>query len=210
MRMKLAVSVGVTCFLLATIAPAYAQQQHAPNQEKAHEQQAKPERPRPAPTAARPAQPPREPQRSYGGTYHGTVQHNGPTIGGVHQSGVPQNQAQVRSGFVQSRAASWKNDHRTWRQRGGYNGYRIPQDRFRQYFGRDHFFRISRLPLRFVGGYPRFQYDGYWVMFVDPWPEDWPPTWYQTDDVYIDYVNDGYYIFDRMHPGIGIAIDISL
>ena len=28
-----------------------------------------------------------------------------------------------------------------------------------------------RLPMVYVGGYPRFQYDGYWVTFVDPWPE---------------------------------------
>ena len=45
----------------------------------------------------------------------------------------------------------------------------------------------------FVGGYPRFQYDGYWVTFMDPWPEDWAPTWYETDDVYLDYTGDGYY-----------------
>jgi hypothetical protein len=51
------------------------------------------------------------------------------------------------------------------------------------YFGSTHVFRMSRLPLVFVGGYPRFQYDGYWVTFVDPWPETWPPTWYETDDV---------------------------
>ena len=61
----------------------------------------------------------------------------------------------------------------------------------------------------FVGGYPRFRYDGYWVTFIDPWPGDWPANWYETDDVYIDYVNDGYYLFDPMHPGIPIAVTIS-
>ena len=53
----------------------------------------------------------------------------------------------------------------------------------------------------FVGGYPRFQYDGYWVTFIDPWPETWPPNWYETDDVYLDYTGDGYYIYDRNVPG---------
>ena len=115
----------------------------------------------------------------------------------------------MRSGFTQSRAKSWTTDHRTWQQRGGYNGYRVPDDRFRSYFGRDHFFRISALPMLFVGGYPRFQYDGYWVTFMDPWPENWPPTWYETDDVYIDYTGDGYYVYDRNYPGIGIAVMIS-
>ena len=94
-------------------------------------------------------------------------------------------------------------------QRGGYNGYRIPDERFRAYFGRDHFFRISGLPLVFVGGYPRFQYDGYWVTFVDPWPDTWPANWYETDDVYLDYTDDGYYLYDRERPGPGIAVTIA-
>jgi hypothetical protein len=115
----------------------------------------------------------------------------------------------VRSGFGQSRASSWNNDHRTWGQRGGYNGYRVPQDRFRLYFGSSHYFRIYGLPMVFVGGYPRFQYDGYWVTFVDPWPETWPDTWYETDDVYLDYTGDGYYLYNRTRPGPGIAVTIA-
>jgi hypothetical protein len=115
----------------------------------------------------------------------------------------------VRSGFGESRAHSWNNDHRTWSQRGGYNGYRIPEERFRSYWGRQHYFRIFSLPMVFVGGYPRFRYDGYWVTFVDPWPETWPATWYETDDVYLDYTDDGYYLYDRMRPGPGIAVTIT-
>ena len=115
----------------------------------------------------------------------------------------------MRSGFGQSRASSWNNEHRTWAQRGGYNGYRVPEDRFRLYFGRDHFFRIYGLPMVFVGGYPRFQYDGYWATFVDPWPESWPANWYETDDVYLDYTDDGYYLYDRMRPGPGIAVTLA-
>jgi len=149
------------------------------------------------------------PQQSYGGVYHGGVQPAGLTHGGVHHSGVPQQQAQVRSGFGQSRASSWSSDHRTWGQRGGYGGYRVPEDRFGLYFGSDHSFRLYGLPMLFVGGYPRFQYDGYWVTFVDQWPETWPETWYETDDVYLDYSNDGYYMYDRMRPGPGIAVTIA-
>jgi hypothetical protein len=205
------ISTATLFLLFGIIAPAYAQheqqgrEQGRPQEGQQHQQgeQRQPQARGPAPSQGRP------PQQSYGGFYHGGVQPNGPTHGGVHHSGVPQNQTQVRNGFVQSRARSWDNDHRTWAQRGGYNGYRIPEDRFRLYFGRDHFFRIYSLPLNFVGGYPRFQYDGYWVTFVDPWPQMWPATWYQTDDVYIDYVDDGYYLFDRMHPGPGIAITLS-
>jgi hypothetical protein len=61
-----------------------------------------------------------------------------------------------------------------------------------------------------VGGYPRFQYGGFWFSMVDPWPEYWAHNWYETDDVYVDYVNDGYYMYNRRHPGVAIAINVSL
>lgn len=206
--MKLAISAAALFFLLGTIAPAYAQgEQHEKEQGKPEQGQHQQSAPQQHQTpAAKPAQ---RPQPAYGGVYHGGVQATEATHGGVHPSGVPQHQGQVRSGFTQSRASSWNTQHRTWTQRGGYNGYRIPDDRFRLYFGAGHFFRINRLPMLFVGGYPRFQYDGYWVTFIDPWPETWPPTWYETDDVYIDYTGDGYYLYDPMYPGIGIAVTIS-
>ncbi len=204
---KLVVSAGVLCLLLGTTASVFAQHEHEGNQQGS--------RPAPAAHPARPAQQPRaaaparSSQQSYGGVYHGNIQRNSPTYGGVHQSGVPQHQGQVRSGFVQSRATSWNDEHRTWAQRGGYNGYRIPEARFHSYFGREHFFRINHLPMVFVGGFPRFQYDGYWVTFVDPWPQDWSPLWYENDDVYLDYTDDGYYLYSRSHPGIGLAVTIS-
>jgi hypothetical protein len=60
-----------------------------------------------------------------------------------------------------------------------------------------------------VGGYPRFQYDGYWISAVDPWPESWGNDWYDTDDVYVSYVDNGYYLYNRSYPSEGIAINIS-
>ena len=211
MQIRQAISAGAALLLFGAVAPLYAQDQHQgddhgrPQQEQQHQQGPQDQHhqqpaPKPAP----------KPQEHYGGSYHGGVQPTEPTHGGVHPSGVPQHSGQVRDGFKQSRAHSWNDEHRAWSQRGGYNGYRIPDDRFRLYFGAGHFFRIGRLPMLFVGGYPRFQYDGYWVTFMDPWPEDWPPTWYETDDIYIDYVDGGYYVYDRNYPGIGIAVLISL
>jgi hypothetical protein len=58
-------------------------------------------------------------------------------------------------------------------------------------------------------GYPRFQYQGYWITLIDPWPQEWSNNWYDNDDVYISYGNDGYYMYDRNYPGMGIAISIS-
>ena len=58
-------------------------------------------------------------------------------------------------------------------------------------------------------GYPRFEYGGFSFLLVDPWPEYWQEDWYQSDDVYIDY-EDGYYLHNRSHPGIRLAITVAL
>jgi hypothetical protein len=131
------------------------------------------------------------------------------------QRGNEQHHTQEQHRFQESvwqkhRAQSWRSDHRSWQQRGGYHGYRIPDDRFRGAFGPDHGFRIYGRPFQVVGGYPRFQYSGYWFSLVDPWPEYWANNWYDTDDVYVTYVDNGYYLYNRRYPSVGIAISISL
>ena len=121
-----------------------------------------------------------------------------------------QQQHVQQSAWQQHRSQSWQSDHRNWQQRGGYHGYRIPDDRYRGYFGPDHGFRIYGLPFLVVGGYPRFQYQGYWFSAVDPWPEYWANDWYDNDDVYVTYVDNGYYLYNRRYPNVGIAISISM
>jgi hypothetical protein len=115
-----------------------------------------------------------------------------------------------QTAWQQHRAGNWQSDHRTWQQRGGYSGYRIPDNRYHGYFGPSHGFRIEGLPFLVVGGYPRFQYGGYWFSLVDPWPGYWADNWYDTDDVYVGYVDNGYYLFNRRYPTTGIAISISM
>ena len=110
--------------------------------------------------------------------------------------------------WQEHRASRWEAEHRTWGQRGGYGGYTIPQDRFYRQFGVEHGFRIRARPTIYMG-YPRFQYGGFGFMFVDPWPEYWSDSWYVDDDVYVDY-DDGYYLYNRRYPGVGIAITVVL
>jgi len=61
-----------------------------------------------------------------------------------------------------------------------------------------------------VGGYPRFQYGGFWFSLVDPWPQSWANDWYENDDVYIEYSNGGYYLYNRSYPGYAIAVNVYL
>lgn len=107
------------------------------------------------------------------------------------------------------RTEQWQNQRRTWAQRGGYGGYYIQRDRFDHYFGPQHMFRIRTRPT-IVGGYPRFQYGGYQFMMADPWPASWPQNWYSTDDVYVDYGGDGYYLYNRRDPGFSFALSIVM
>jgi hypothetical protein len=117
---------------------------------------------------------------------------------------------QQQVAFQNDRAHSWQSEHRTWQQRGGYSGYRVPDDRFREYYGQDHAFRIYSLPVVFVGGGQRFQYGGYWFGLIDPWPEYWSSDWYESDDVYVNYDRDGYYLYNRRYPSDRVAISFYL
>jgi outer membrane biosynthesis protein TonB len=85
-------------------------------------------------------------------------------------------------------------------QRGG-NG-RIPDDRYRANFGREHTFRVTQ------GDYRnhRFQYGGYWFGFSDPWPSNW----LYSQDVFVVDINGVYYLCNPMYPGVNIALNITL
>ncbi len=77
---------------------------------------------------------------------------------------------------------------------------RIPDDKFRASFGRQHTFVVNRPTV--VGGQPHFQYGGYSFAIVDAWPVGWA----YTDQCYIDYIDGEYFLFDLLHPGVQIAL----
>jgi hypothetical protein len=81
---------------------------------------------------------------------------------------------------------------------------RIPEDKFRAHFGRQHTVVINHPTI--VEGQPRFQYGGYWFTIVDAWPVGWA----YTDNCYIDYVDGEYFLFDLSHPGLRVAISVVL
>jgi len=135
--------------------------------------------------------------------------HQEPNHGQARSREVHEQHAAQHDAWQDHRAKHWEHEHHTWHERGGYRGYHIPEDRFRAHFGRGHWFRVHSAPVIVVGGYPRFQSGGFWFSVVDPWPEYWSRTWYETDDVYVDYVNDGYYMYNRRHPGVAIAVNVS-
>jgi hypothetical protein len=94
-------------------------------------------------------------------------------------------------------------EHAEGSRPAGQGGH-IPDDKFRQHFGRQHTVVINRPTI--VEGQPRFQYSGYWFVISDPWPVDWA----YTDQCYIDYVDGEYFLFDLLHPGVRIALFVVM
>jgi hypothetical protein len=78
-------------------------------------------------------------------------------------------------------------------------GQRIPDDKFRSNFGRQHTFRVRT---KVVEGQPRFQNGGYWFVLSTPWPGDWD----YADDCYVDYIDGEYVLIDLRHPGVQLAL----
>ncbi len=77
---------------------------------------------------------------------------------------------------------------------------RIPEQKFRAQFGRQHTFVVNRPVI--VEGQPRFQYAGYWFVIAD----SWPLGWVYTDDCYIDFIDGDYFLFDVLHPGVRVLL----
>jgi TolA-binding protein len=87
-------------------------------------------------------------------------------------------------------------------QRSNGNRGRIPDDRFRANFGREHSFRVSQ------ADYNRdrhFQYGGYSFVFVDAWPSNW----LYTQDVFVVEINGVYYLCNAAYPDVNIALSIE-
>jgi hypothetical protein len=211
-------STAILSLLLGIAAPAYAQheqqdqKQDHPEQKQSEHEQAKPQQEHGQQQQQEHAQQQQQQdqKQQHSQQQQDRNQQQQQQRGNEHPKRTQEEQRVQQSAWQEHRSQRWDSDHRNWQQRGGYNGYRIPDDRYRGYFGQDHGFRIYGLPFLVVGGYPRFQYEGYWISLVDPWPEYWGNDWYDNDDVYVTYANNGYYLYNRRYPNVGIAISISM
>jgi hypothetical protein len=79
---------------------------------------------------------------------------------------------------------------------------RIPDDKFRANFGREHTFRVTE------GDYRnhRFAYGGYSFGFVGVWPSNW----LYTQDVYVVDIDGVYYLCNPVYPGVNLALSFTL
>ena len=83
------------------------------------------------------------------------------------------------------------------------NTRRIPDADFRAHFGRGHRFAPGRMQV--YEGRPQFTYSGYVFELINPWPSDWV---YDSDDYYVDYFDDEYWLCSFTHPEVRLELII--
>ena len=117
------------------------------------------------------------------------------------QKGQAHARQQPQRGRQQTRAVAHNRGNNSKGNNGNHYG-RISDDHYRAHFGHEHSFRMIRP--RMVKGYNRFQYGGYSFGFNQPWPGGWS----YDDNVYVEYVGGGYYLYNPRHPGVQITLNI--
>ena len=174
MRLIGVISTAVLSLTLGVAAPAYAQQEQRDQQE---EQKAKPAHQ--DEKKAQQEKPAKQGERS-------TQQQDKNTKQEERNAQQQQHTQQAKPGQQAQHAG----------------GGRIPDDRFKANFGREHRFRVSQAD---YSRNRRFQYGGYWFGFVDPWPSNW----LYTQDVFVVEINGVYYLCNPMYPGVNITLSFA-
>jgi hypothetical protein len=179
--MRLLSAIGISVLALAIVVPAYAQDKPDQKEEEkdkpAKEKEKKEEPSKPMKEEDRKAEPEKK-----------NIQEEKTT-----QQQEKKNQQEQRDTQQQTR----NNQEQKNVQRG-----RIPEDRYRAHFGREHTFRVSQGDFR--SG--RFQYGGYWFGFGG----EWPSNWLYTQDVYVIEINGVYYLCNPAYPGVNLLINVTL
>jgi flagellar motor protein MotB len=178
-------SAAVLSLILVAAAPIYAQEEHPQQEEHAQQGEKKAQPEKPAQQEEKNAQQEEKKEQSE----KPAQQEEKKT-----QQEKPAQQEEKKS------QGEKPAQHEEQAQRTSADNHRIPEDRFRASFGREHVFIINRPVI--VEGHPRFQYGGYWFGFSQPWPVGWA----YTDNVYVDYIDGGYYLYNPFHPGIRVVI----
>jgi hypothetical protein len=204
--MKLAIPTAALLLLLGTTASVYAQEK---GQEEHSTQQAKP-----AQTQAKPAQPERQakpaaqerqakpaaqqPTKSAKPAQQPRTQQAARTQPRAQQAAKQPVRAQAEP--AQPRTQQARESRPATGNSGASSHGRISDAHYASSFGSGHNFHVNQGEFN----NRRFSYGGYSFGFVDPWPVGWG----YSDDVYVVYVDGGYYMCDVVHPGVRLSISI--
>ena len=192
MRTGRLLNLTVLCFLIASSALIYAQEPRQDENRAPRQQEPRPPEPRQPEARPEPRPEPRHDET------------NAPRQDEVRPP--KQNRHEQRSEEDQRSRDQMRSvpERGQERQRPAGRSAHIPDDRFRQQFGRSHTFAVR--PVGVSGGQQGFIYSGYTFVFIDPWPEDWA----YDDGYYVDDIDGDYYLYDLMHPGLRSALFVVM
>jgi hypothetical protein len=187
--MNYAISMTALLFFLGTTASAYGRQEKpAEHSEGGHAQEARPAQEHAQPSHAQESKP--------AGASH---QQEAKPAAQQHKEAA----THTTQSHTTTTTTHTTESHATAQNPGGTNHGphgRISEAHYSASFGSGHSFHVNR------GDYDRhrFAYGGYNFGFVQPWPVGWG----YDDDVYVVYDGGGYYMYDRIHPGLRLSINI--
>ena len=181
-------STAVLSLTLGVAAPAFAQEQQQEEKAKPAKQE---EKAKPAEQEKQKAQPAAKQEEK------GAQQQEKNT-----RQEEKNTQQQEKNAKQEEKNAQQSRPQQQEKRAGNNGGNRIPDDRFKANFGREHSFRVSQ------GDYRnhRFQYGGYSFGFVDPWPSNW----LYTQDVYVIEIDGVYYLCNSSYPGVNLVLSFTL
>jgi hypothetical protein len=185
MKLVRAISTAVLSLTLGIGISAYAQEQQ-------HEQEENKDKPaQQKETKAQPAKPVKQEERAAQ-----PAKNNKPE----ERNAQPEKNSKPEEKNAQEQRQQAKPEQQAQHARG--DGGRIPDDRYKANFGREHSFRVSE------GDYRnhRFQYGGYWFGFAGAWPSNW----LYTQDVYVVEIDGAYYLCNPSYPGVNVALNVTL
>jgi len=178
--MRLLSAIGTAVLSLTMVAPVYAQQEQ---HEQKEEEKAKPAQEE---KKAQPAKPARQEEKS----------------AQQERSAKPEEKNARPEERNAKQDQQRRPEAKPEKQEQHAGGGRIPDDRYKANFGRDHSFRVSE------GDYRnhRFQYGGYWFGFAGVWPSNW----LYSQNVYVVDIDGVYYLCNPMYPGVNIELNVTL
>lgn len=186
-RMRIAYPV-VFCLLFAALAYARPQQEEPNSHEAA------------APSQQQPEAKPEGPERQAKPEKSEKEKEANPDKRSEREQPGEEKEANPSSKSEREAATGQEQNRASAQARPAGKSAHIPDNRFRANFGRQHSFKVSR-PI-VVNNRQTILYGGYNFVLVDAWPA----AWAYTDDVYIDYIDGDYFLFDLLHPWMRIAL----
>ncbi len=190
-------NLAILSVLVGSAALVFAQEEK-PQEDKARQEEAKPQ---PKQDEAKPSRPeeakPSRPDKQEPKQDENRGQEQS------HEQALPDRQEHPEMQGDHTRQGQEHPEQHADNDRRAGKGGHIPDDKFRAHFGREHHFSARTV---IVSGQPQFQYGGYSFELVDAWPAGWA----YTDDCYIDYIDGEYFLFDLLHPGVRVAVFVVM